>query len=480
MSTLLAVALLSQLSHCGSAAVASSTGVGRAAPATVSLTHGLTKIRPDVPVPANVLISSISAARNEYESFQVVVEGPAIVRGIAVDFPALGPGAALVHRENYINISVVSNCAGALGRWPDALIPAVDPFDKQARRAFPITVQNGANQAFWVDVWVRNETAPGTHSGSVTVKFGVNWTSSGTGQQHAQQQEKQQQEQQQQQELPLSIKVHSFALPSISRYATTFNCGIDNILTGRFLGDIPSNITRAQRVAWQKQYVDLGLMHRVTFSDFLGADPESLGLATNGDALPVDWAAVERDWGSYLGSAGAPPVDTPFGLRSTRVTTIQLPAMHYPGSHAVNRSLVDDLWHGTGCTNPTPGWGYAYWSSQPDYGVSNMLEYCRHSAAGDNDPLSRTCAPTGAKVMCTAMPNPHVKIGPVNNSAAVSYWRDVAAHSKSSGWWSRIFDCECLPPCHLWEAGWLWGGASAERALSVAYFWPLLASDPPD
>ena len=26
------------------------------------------------------------------------------------------------------------------------------------------------------------------------------------------------------------------------------------------------------QVAWQKQYVDLGLMHRVTFSDFLQAD----------------------------------------------------------------------------------------------------------------------------------------------------------------------------------------------------------------
>ena len=27
-------------------------------------------------------------------------------------------------------------------------------------------------------------------------------------------------------------------------------------------------------------------------------------------------------------------------------------------------------------------WGYAYWSSQADYGVGDMLHYCEHCAAG--------------------------------------------------------------------------------------------------
>ena len=51
----------------------------------------------------------------------------------------------------------------------------------------------------------------------------------------------------------------------------------------------------------------------------------------------------------------------------------------------INKTLIDDLWHGTGCTLPTPHWGYAYWSSQPEYGVKDMLTYCKHAAAGEDD-----------------------------------------------------------------------------------------------
>ena len=34
------------------------------------------------------------------------------------------------------------------------------------------------------------------------------------------------------------VQVHSFALPSVSRYATTYNCGLSGILAGRFLGKV--------------------------------------------------------------------------------------------------------------------------------------------------------------------------------------------------------------------------------------------------
>jgi hypothetical protein len=52
----------------------------------------------------------------------------------------------------------------------------------------------------------------------------------------------------------------------------------------------------------------------------------------------------------------------------------------------------------------------------------------------------------GCKVTCAALPNPHVDVGPINNSAAIAYWRDVASHSKSKGWWGRIFDYTCDEP----------------------------------
>jgi len=78
-----------------------------------------------------------------------------------------------------------------------------------------------------------------------------------------------------------------------------------------------------------------------------------------GDATAVDWQSVEENWGKYLGSRGAGLVDTPFGRAATRPTTIQLPAMHYPGPAAgppPNHTLIDELWRATGCTKPTPEW----------------------------------------------------------------------------------------------------------------------------
>ena len=297
--------------------------------------------------------------------------------GIDVAFGgALGADAVLVHRQHYINISIESNCAGALGRWPDALIPAVDPFDKQTRNAFPAAVAPATNQAFWVDVFVKNGTAPGLRSGTATVLLR---TAAERGRAPAPPTRV---------VLPLSLQVHRFTLPSISRYKTTFNCNPKGVVLGR-MAKLP--LTRAQRVEAQRQEVDLGLMHRVTFSNFLEADLVALG-APVAPAKPtaVDWAAVEESWGRYLGSEGAGLVDTPYGIGATRPTTIRLPAVHYPGPYVgtpPNRTLVETMWKSTGCTKPAPEWGYAYWSSQADYGARDMLTYCDHCAEGRARPL---------------------------------------------------------------------------------------------
>ena len=130
---------------------------------------------------------------------------------------------------------------------------AKDVYDQQSRTAFPVPVLPGENQAFWVDVFVKNGSTPGTHGGKVTVRWAGNSPPTA---------------------LPLSLKVHQFTLPSISRYQTTYNCNPKGIAAGRMGKATP---TREQKVKWQKQYVDLGLMHRVTFSDFLKADEVALG-----------------------------------------------------------------------------------------------------------------------------------------------------------------------------------------------------------
>lgn len=383
-------------------------------------------------MPTAAVIKKIAAARNEYESFQVVVavpdgSDPVVVESISAAFPsALDEDAVVVHRCAYLNISVVSNCAGSPGRWPDPLIPDRDVYVNEKRNAFPATVASGTNQAFWVDLFVKNGTAPGTHEGTITMQ--ARGTSSTMT-------------------LPLSLEVYKFALPSISRYATTYNCNNNDILTGYFLKNIPPNTTGAQRAKFQKDYVDLGLMHRVTFSDFLDADREALGLCgtvclNNGDP---DWELVQQQWGDYLGWNGA-TVRLPYGLTDTRPTTIQLPALHYPGPKlgAINKTIIDELWHATGCPNKTPAWGYAYWSSQAGMGTHDMLTYCKHSSAGDSGPWAKACgAEKGAK--CTLQTAP-TDTRPANNTLAIKYWRQVASKAKVTGWWDRVFDYTCDEP----------------------------------
>ena len=52
---------------------------------------------------------------------------PVVVKSISASFPsALDDDSVVVHRAAYLNITVVSNCVGSPGRWPDPLIPDTD------------------------------------------------------------------------------------------------------------------------------------------------------------------------------------------------------------------------------------------------------------------------------------------------------------------------------------------------------------------
>ena len=61
---------------------------------------------------------------------------------------------------------------GALGYYPDVLIPAVDPYWGQTTNAWPFTVAAGNNQSAWVDVLIPSAAPSGYYLGSVTVQTG--------------------------------------------------------------------------------------------------------------------------------------------------------------------------------------------------------------------------------------------------------------------------------------------------------------------
>jgi hypothetical protein len=128
--------------------------------------------------------ASIRAARNEFEAFQVIVQGPASnVRASVTNL--IRPGGGLLtaatcgvagnvrlYREAIITITQSSGGVhGGTGDYPDGLVPDVDELDQQCRNAFPFTLLAGENRVIWVEVYVPPNTAAGNHTGNVVVTY---------------------------------------------------------------------------------------------------------------------------------------------------------------------------------------------------------------------------------------------------------------------------------------------------------------------
>ena len=132
-------------------------------------TDSLAKVQPDAQ-PGSLKTVKMSAARNEFQSFQVHVRSGAspIQLNLTVsDFS--GPGGSVIHsssnvivyREAYLDIAKLSDANGALGVTPDPLIPTIDPYFHEARNAFPVTVPANQTQSAWIDVLAPLNARPG-------------------------------------------------------------------------------------------------------------------------------------------------------------------------------------------------------------------------------------------------------------------------------------------------------------------------------
>jgi hypothetical protein len=154
--------------------------------------HGTTRTSPFDP-PGNNQEARISAARNEYEPFQVIIraEGETL-KNVTLEASPLNSsrGASIagkfitLFREHYVYVRRPSDrCKTDPGLYPDALIPFVNPIDGQDLKprpedskegakydAVPCTIYPGFNQAFWVDVFVPAETPSGEYRGTITIR----------------------------------------------------------------------------------------------------------------------------------------------------------------------------------------------------------------------------------------------------------------------------------------------------------------------
>ena len=145
--------------------------------------------------------ASIKAAKNEVESFQVVVQAldrnvrvtGAIVSDLTGDAGTIGKENVTLFREEYARVRRSSPRAQLTpGLYPDPLVPFIDPvtnkpiqpFDQYRVKwgepfissgyemyAVPFDLWKGQNQPLWVDIYVPEKAAAGEYKGTITVTF---------------------------------------------------------------------------------------------------------------------------------------------------------------------------------------------------------------------------------------------------------------------------------------------------------------------
>ena len=159
--------------------------------------------------PGESTAASISAARSEYESFQIAVRAPtggltnvnAVASNLArPDGAVIDASDLTLYREHYVYVSRSSPNRGGRNRsmgagwYPDALIPFRDPDSdvdlSGALDAVPFDLPEETNAVIWVDVYVPRRASAGDYSGRLVVTSDQGDV-----------------------EVPLSVSVWDFALP---------------------------------------------------------------------------------------------------------------------------------------------------------------------------------------------------------------------------------------------------------------------------
>ena len=202
------------------------------------------KVRPGVVVPSGAPTSALLfAARNEFQSFQVVVTGPA--SGVTMSLEGLHDQRGntisgrdvVLYREALINVPAPSGGDGAAGLWPDALIPDVDPIAGEKRNAFPFEVQAGQSIAVLVDIHVPADAPAGDYDGLIVVGGGASA------------------------QVPFKLTVWDFQVPSTSTLRSAFGLAWNGPCMGH--GDGSCSNTAAEE-ALRQRYVQAALDNHIS------------------------------------------------------------------------------------------------------------------------------------------------------------------------------------------------------------------------
>lgn len=132
--------------------------------------------------------AEIFCAKNEYESFQIIVVNPTDTSISRVDLktgnwhftgtPGEGAPELILYREHYVRIDRPSKKMNSKpGMYPDALIPFIDPYNGKEIVSGKYLAKNQdvrphKNQGYWVDVHVGSNVKAGIYTNEIEVLAG--------------------------------------------------------------------------------------------------------------------------------------------------------------------------------------------------------------------------------------------------------------------------------------------------------------------
>lgn len=330
--------------------------VAHPTPPAIWAESAMVKVRPETP-PRFQPELELTAARNEFASFQVVLHGgSAGLRGVSASPPVFEGRRARIHgedvllyREALLDITTPTP-PGTAGRWPDGLVPDVDEVVGEKRLAFPFDVPAGEARALWVDVHVPAHAPPGRYSGVVRLK-GAGFVASVT----------------------VHLQVVDAVLPSTSSLRSAFLLWPPHVCRA-FTGDPLCPVETQVRLL--KRFHRMALEHRITLASGF---PRQVAQPTWD--LP-DYDTFASRWGPFL--AGRAP---------NRLSGARMTAMQYlgPGNGASLAEFQSQA--------EARGWlprAFDYVGDEPPYGTSWADATAR---AG----LTRTVAPRLRTLLTTTV-----------------------------------------------------------------------------
>jgi hypothetical protein len=226
-------------------------------------TYKISKERP-APTKKNEKIR-ISAARNEYEPFQIVIS-PKTDMNIAIETNSLvnSSGYSIsnikVSLVDYVYIKIPTDRLGSIGYYPDPLPPYKKPF----------SVKAGENQPLWVTIYVPPDAPSDDYKGKIIIHNG-SWL----------------------QEVEILLHVWDFTLPKETHVKSAF--GFSSGLLKKY-----HNLETDEE--WKKvvqEYYKNFASHRI--SPYNPTDPINVKFdPSNPDNVSIDFSAFDKSAKLYL------------------------------------------------------------------------------------------------------------------------------------------------------------------------------------